>query len=120
MTRYHYTTSVSFGGDEPAAEFEVTLSYTVAWGSPETGRFGPPEDYDPGSGDLVEDIRVEKIDGKARPWWWIYGTDDERAATIIDHIGDKLDDELIANAVEHGEYERDQAAEMRAEARRDY
>jgi hypothetical protein len=62
---YSYTTNLSWGGDTPTAEIDdIEVSYTVAWGSPEVGRFGPPEGYDPGSGDMVEDIRIEMIDGK--------------------------------------------------------
>ena len=56
--RYTYATTLNWGGDTPTAEIEVEVSYTVAWGSAETGRFGPPENYDPGSADLVEDIRA--------------------------------------------------------------
>ncbi len=60
---YTYGASLSWGGDEPTAEMEVEVSYEVAWGSPESGRNGPPEDYDPGCGSIVEAIRVETIDG---------------------------------------------------------
>lgn len=41
---------------------EVEFTYDVAWGSPPTGQFGPPEDYDPGSPDEVENVEVEFID----------------------------------------------------------
>lgn len=68
MTRYRYTTCLSFGDDGEAnyCELDVTVSYSVAWGSPGTGRpyFGPPELYDEGSPDEVEDIRLELVDGK--------------------------------------------------------
>lgn len=66
--RYTYATELSFGGDEPTWEGEVEVSFTVEWGSPPTGMSGPPENYDPGSGTLIEDIRVETIDGKPAPW----------------------------------------------------
>jgi hypothetical protein len=62
--RFIYTTDLSWGGDIPTAELEVEVSYEVAWGSSETGRFGPPENYSPGSDSIIEDIRIEKIEGK--------------------------------------------------------
>jgi hypothetical protein len=65
---YTYTTTLSWGGDEPTAELEVECTYSVAWGSPETGRgyMADPELYDPGSPDIVEDIRIVSVNGK--PW----------------------------------------------------
>lgn len=50
MTRYRYSTCLSFGDDGEAnyCELDVTVSFTVAWGSP----------------DEVEDIRLELVDGK--------------------------------------------------------
>lgn len=64
--RYTYATCLGWGGDEPTAEIDVTLSYAVDWGSPGTGRpyFGPPENYDEGSPPEVQDLCVEKIDGR--------------------------------------------------------
>lgn len=67
MTKtYTFTTTLSWGGDTPTAELEIECSYSVVWGSPETGRFGPPEDYDPGAPDLIEDIKILSVDGA--PW----------------------------------------------------
>lgn len=66
--RYIYACTLSWGGDEPTAEVEVEFSYTVAWGSAPSGMSGPPENYDPGSPDEVEDIRLETVEGKPRPW----------------------------------------------------
>lgn len=67
MTRYTYSTCLSFGTDGEAdyCEMDVTVSFTVAWGSPETGAgyMADPYNYDPGSPDVVEDIKVESIDG---------------------------------------------------------
>ena len=62
--RYTYSTCLNWGGDVPTCEIDVTVSFTVSPGSPETGRFGPPELYDPGSPAEVEDIQVESIDGR--------------------------------------------------------
>lgn len=44
--RYTYATSLGWGGDEPTAEIDVTLSYAVDWG--QTAE--------------VSDLRVEAID----------------------------------------------------------
>jgi len=88
--RYYYATTLSWGGDVPTAEVEVEVSYTVAWGSPATGHFGPPEHYDPGCGSEVEDIRLETVDGKPRPWGmysgYVANEDDEFATDCIEKI----------------------------------
>jgi hypothetical protein len=64
--RYFYSTCLMFGTDGEAdhVELDVTVSFTVARGSPESGRYGgPPENYDPGSPDEVEDVRL--VEGNA-------------------------------------------------------
>lgn len=53
MTRYIYKTYLSFGGDTPTAEFDVTASFGVAW----SDRHYPDSQ--------VEDIKVEFLDGRA-------------------------------------------------------
>lgn len=55
--RYTYAFCLDLGHEE----MEVEASFSVEWGSPESGRFGPPERYDPGSPTVVEDIRIDKI-----------------------------------------------------------
>jgi hypothetical protein len=123
--RYIYETTLSWGGDEPTGEVDVTVSYTVAWGSPEVGRFGPIEGYDPGSGDVVEDIRLEKVEGKPRPWGMYYGyipnEDDEFATDCIEKIEDSEAhlEAMIAEASECEASDRDDAMERRWEDRRE-
>ncbi|MCL5459948.1 hypothetical protein M3M33_15025, partial [Loigolactobacillus coryniformis] len=82
-----------FGNDEDPgySEHDVEVSFTVAWGSPESGRYGPPEDYDTGSGDAVEDIKLLTVNGKPRPWDMGYGflTDDAFAAMVVARLGDE-------------------------------
>ena len=114
--RYTYATCLGWGGDEPTAEIDVVVSYAVAWGSPETGRFGAPEDYDPGSPDVVEDLRVEKIDG--RPV--------EASPGLLVPIMEKLEEiegelfpELTIHAREVEEARADEAADYRREAMRE-
>lgn len=108
--RFTYTTTLNWGGDTPTAELEVTFSYEVAWGSPETGRFGPVENYDPGAADLVEDIRVELVEGKPRPWDMGYGflSDDDFATECIEKVEDseRCMEEMVTEAVEVLESQR--------------
>jgi len=114
--RYTYATCLSWGGDTPTAEIDVEVSYTVAWGSPETGRFGVPEDYDPGSPDVVEDLRVEKIDG--RP----VETSPGLLVPIMEKleaVEDELFPDLIIHAREVEEARADEAADYRREAMRE-
>lgn len=67
-TRYTHSTCLAFGtdGEPDYCELDVTVSYAVAWGSPETGAgyMADPYKYDPGSPDEVEDIRLELVDGR--------------------------------------------------------
>lgn len=96
---YKFSTCLSFGTDGEAdyVELDVKISYDVVWGSEESGRFnGPPENYDPGSPDEIENIAVLEIDG--RP-----------ATTVSRHTLDavlsefeigKFDEQLIQNAID--------------------
>lgn len=64
-TRYTYAASVTLGDDfDTEAEIEVT--YSVAWGSPETGRgyMADPYRYDPGAPDVVECVQLVAINGE--------------------------------------------------------
>lgn len=99
MSRYRYATCLSFGTDGEAdyCELDVEVSFTVAWGSPETGRgyMADPYLYDPGSPDEVEDIRLEKVDGKPL-------TGCEFIEPVLDRFecDDQLRDEMLAEARE--------------------
>ena len=119
--RYTYSTTLNWGGDTPTAEIEVEVSYSVAWGSPETGRYGDPSNYDPGSGDLVEDIRLEKVEGKPRPWDMGYGflPDDDFATDCIEKIegSDYHLEAMVAEASEITQGQDDEARERQYEAR---
>lgn len=96
--RYKYSTCLAFGTDGEAdyCEMDVTVSFSVAWGSPQSGAgyLADPALYDPGSADVVEDIRVESIDGKPP-------TNRVLAAMILDQIDGPTDvhtREMIAEA----------------------
>lgn len=99
--RYTYATGLSWGGDEPTAELEVEVTYEVEWGSAERGRFGPPERYDPGSGSVVEAIRVEKIN-------------DVPTEEYLKRSGDYMPGETVRQIID--KLEMDHEAEMLAEA----
>lgn len=117
----HYTT-VRLSADE-GGEFDVTLTYSVAWGSPETGRFGPVEGYDPGSDSEVEEIKVVEIDGLTSGWGKAfamgYQTDEQIAAAVIEALTDADLDRMLVEASEEAADEAAYAAEYRAESRRD-
>lgn len=101
---YRYTTTVAFppNSDEDGPEFDVEVTYTVARGTPESGRTGPPENYDPGSPDEIEDFKLVKCDGKERPWNAGYGfiSDEDWEERVREKIDD---DDLLRNANETDE-----------------
>ena len=114
--RYTYSTCLNWGGDVPTAEIEVTVSFTVSPGSPESGRFGPPELYDPGSPAEVEDIRVESIDGRS--------VEQSPGLLIpilekLEDLHDELRDAMLAEAAERDVADADEAADFRRRSRID-
>jgi len=120
-TPYRYACTLSWGGDEPTAEIEVECSYSVAWGSPESGRFGPPEDYDPGAGDVVEDIKILTVGGK--PWpvdlSWGFQTEAQDHAMLVDKLESECGDFMLAGASEEEACLREAAADDRFERMRE-
>lgn len=120
--RYTYAASLSWGGDEPTAELEVEVSFSVAWGSSESGRYGPPENYDPGGPSVVEDIRVETIDGLPVAKWVAESTEYMPGSTItaiIDKLEMDHEAEMIAEAAELELAGEDDHAERRMEEQRE-
>ena len=120
--RYTYAASLSWGGDEPTAELEVEVSYTVAWGTPESGRFGRPEDYDPGAASVVEDIRVETIDGLPLAEALKRGSGEYMPGETVRMIVDKLEmdheQDMLVEAAEADAARRDSYLEAEADERR--
>jgi len=118
--RYTYATTIYCDAEDvPFAELEVEVSYTLAWGSPESGRLGPPEDYDPGSPSVVEDIRVERVEGHERPWRLHPGGDDALAALILSALDDDGERAaMIQEAAEDDAARRDSCLEAEADERR--
>lgn len=120
-TTYTYACTLSWGGDTPTAELEIECSYTVAWGSSESGRFGPPEDYDPGAGDVVEDIKILTVDGKLWPVDISYGfqTDNQSHEMLVDKLESDHEADMIAAAIEEEAVRADAAADDRFERMRE-
>ena len=120
--RHSYSTTLSWGGDEPTAEIEVEVSFTVAWGSSGTPTpyYGPPENYDPGSPDTVEDVRILKVNGKPWPVDLSYGfqTPAQDHEMIVDKL-DSLHDDMIESALGDLAYDRDEAADYKYRSQRE-
>ena len=118
---YRYACTLTWGGDTPTAELEVECSYSVAWGSPESGRFGPPEDYDPGAGDVVEDIKILTVGGKPWPVDLSYGlqTPAQHHEMLVDKLESEHEEAMITEAVEAEAAREDAAADDRFERMRD-
>lgn len=112
--RYTYACTLSWGGDEPTAEVEVEVSYTVAWGSDPS-----PATNDPGSPTAVEDITLDLVEGKPRPWGMYYGyipkEDDEFATVCVEMIEGSNShlETMISEAAEREGSDREAAAAMR-------
>jgi hypothetical protein len=96
MSRYVATLDISLGGDTPTWEGEVTVTYTVVWGRPET----PPAYAHgalPADPDEVNDITVIKIDGTPVVARGLMSN----AETLESHIecNDRLIEELLNIAI---------------------
>lgn len=116
--RYAYETTLSFGGDVPTAELEVSFSYMVHPGRPEQG---PSYSHggSPAEPAEIDDIRVERVDGRARPWNTYQLGDDALADMLLAELDD--DDHYAAMLEESAESDaadRDAADEARWEDRR--
>src|ERR1700747_825263 len=123
MARYTYETTLSFGDDTRAdfAEVDVSVSYEVSFGTPESGRFGPIEAYDPGSDDEVHSIRLETVGGRKGPWGLHFHSDNNFAALVVEMIEASEADLLamVENAHEEELALEDAIAEQRWEERRE-
>ncbi len=118
--RYTYTTGLNRGGDTPTWEGDVTVSYTVLPGEPETG-----PSYacggTPATGATVEDIRLEKVDGKPRPWGMYAGFVDDEDNVFEREVVEELEGserhiaDMLAEAGETDGADADHAADLRRE-----
>lgn len=109
--KFKYACTIETPGDE--IEMEVVVSYSVAWGTPESGNYGPPENYDPGSPNEIEDIEILSIDGEAYTGsWerlWLLAMIETYHEDMIDHATqsrgpdpDDMRDERIDDALTGG------------------
>ena len=111
--RYNYSTCLSFGTDGEAdyCEIDVTVSFAVVWGEPETGPTYACGGT-PATGDLVEDIRVETIDGKPA----VTGDAITRAAILAEFETGDHDADLLAEAAAVAAADAAYADDLRREA----
>lgn len=111
--RYNYSTCLSFGADGEAdyCEIDVTVSFAVVWGEPETGPTYACGGT-PATGDLVEDIRVETIDGKPL----VTGDAITRAAILAEFECGRHDADLLAEAAAVAAADASYADDLRREA----
>lgn len=111
-----YTFSTVIEDHEAEVEIGVTFSAEVTFGTPERGRFGPPELYDPGEPGRVEAIRIETLDGADASTWPAEVVARVRKAIEADEEGLGV---FLEQAEEREAARADAAAESRAEARRE-
>jgi hypothetical protein len=121
--RYTYETNIEVSsGDDCGPDFDVKVSFVVIPGEPETGPSyacgGAPAN--PAE---IDDIRLETVNGKPRPWGmydgWIKDEDAEFEATIVSLLenGDRHWGAMMQEVAEADEADRDAAAEARWEPR---
>lgn len=108
MSRYTFTACVSFGTDGEAdyVELDATVSYAVIWGSP-----ADPWGDDPGSGDEIDDIRLDAVDGRPFTGSATY------AALIVDEVERCCEADMIASASETAGHDHAAALDRRDEGR---
>jgi hypothetical protein len=123
MPRYTYSTCLSFGTDGEAdyREVDVEVSFTVAWGRP-AQTYGPAERCYPADPDELDDIRLEKVWGKPRPWGmydgYVADEDNEFERVVIERL-EGLEAEMMVEAAEQAAADHAAADEYRAEQRRE-
>lgn len=123
MRRYKYETNVEVSsGDDCGPDFDIVVSFTVTPGGRET----PPSYASGGSPAYpaeIDDIRLETVNGKPRPWGmydgWIKDEDGEFEATIVSLLenSDRHWQAMMIEVAEADEADRDAAEEARWESR---
>ena len=119
--RYTYETSLNRGGDEPTWEGEVKVSFTVIPGEPETGPTYACGGT-PAVGAQIEDIKLETVEGKPRPWCMYAGYIADEDNVFEREVVEELEcsethiAEMLREAAEIEIAEKDDAAENRRAA----
>lgn len=108
--RYTFTSCVSFGTDGEAdyCELDATVSYEMVWGSAPD-----PWGDDPGSGDQIDDLRLEAVDDRPFTGSATY------AAMILDEIERTCEADMIVSAHEAAGDDAAAAEDYRAEQMRE-
>ena len=108
MSRYSFTRCISFGTDGEAdyVELDATVSYQMVWGSP-----ADPWGDDPGSGDEIDDLRLESVNDKP-----FTGGPVERAM-ILDEMERCCEADMIASASESAGHDHAEALDRRDQDR---
>ena len=117
---YTYSCTLSWGGDEPTAELDIECSYSVEWGTPESGRFGKVEDYEPGEADMIGEIKILTVNGKRWPVDLSYGfqTSEQDHAMLVEKLENEHDEDMISSAADIEVGYADDAADARYERMR--
>ena len=113
MTSHRFTACVPMTAfddqDDGFGEVEVAFDWTP--GTPESGNFGPPENYDPGSPELFEIAGAAQSlgNGKTAPFM-LCGEWDEAIADYLEENWERPD-----FAAERADYEYDRMRDERME-----
>lgn len=109
---FKYSTTLEFGSDPYAADYgevDVTVTFEVDFGTPEAGRFGPIEAYDPGSDDEIHTIRLVKVGERSAPFGMAHHSDAHFEALVVDKLeaseGDRERMLEIAHETEASDYD---------------
>jgi hypothetical protein len=102
-------------GDDPGF-VELAIHFNFTPGTPETGRFGPPENYDPGSGHEVEYLRAERecVDANGTKHWVAIPSGDFLDEQCQKYLASRDEDDLLSALPERDpDDERDARRDMR-------
>ena len=72
-------------------EIEIRVEFDYDPGSPSSGHYGPPEDYDPGSGPEIDGLSAFTLTGEP------FVLSNEEEATILEKLHDDPDKYLPAD-----------------------
>jgi len=115
MSRNQFKTSIYLnigGSSDSEHEMDLVIDYSVDKGSPESGRYGPPEHYDPGAADELNILGVSVLRaGKLVPV----------TGTLLDLIeaDEGLRAEILTEWAEAEQCAAEGAADLRYEMRRE-
>lgn len=118
--RYTYTAGLNQGRDTPTWEGDCKVSFSVKPGEAETGPTVACGGT-PATDATIEDIKLETVDGRPRPWNMYDGNIADEDTEFENWVIDKLEGsavhiaDMLAEAAEQDAYDADQAADSRRE-----